>query len=466
MSDDSVPSSPDTGRFHWFGKWPYALLALLIGASIGSTVLAVSLDPQSDSEWFHATIAVLVLGEVVLIGFAVAMSVRKMYQEMQRKLEKHLNAEAALRQAEAFQQALEASVSGGLRARNSEGRIIYASPAFCRMTGFSSEELLGTCFPSVPYWNPQRSESNLEKFNRAMNGEISSNGLEVSMQRKNGELFDALVIESPFIDIAGQHVGWLGAVVDITEQKRVREQNQRQYERLQATSRLITMGEMASTMAHELNQPLAAISSYVTGCLNQLESDQIDTSELKEVHHKIARQARRAAGIIGHVHSFVRRSETNFAPCDLNSIVRDAITLLEIGIIKNEARIKCELQRNLPLVSADTQMIEQVIINLIRNGIDSMDNTPLEKRVVSISTYLTTNSVSLAIADQGCGISPEVASHLFEPFFTTKEKGMGMGLNICRTIIELHHGQLAFEPNPSGGTIFTLTLRAIPPYSE
>jgi two-component system sensor histidine kinase DctS len=466
MSDDFVPFPPDTENIRRIGWWPYGVLVLFVVMSLGSTLLAVSIHTPHDSEWFPATIAVLVLGEIAVVGIAIVLVMRKMYQEMRQKLESHLNAEAALRQADTFRQALEASTTGGLRARDSDGRIIYVSPAFCRMTGFSSEELLGTCFPSVPYWNPLQSESNLEKFNRAMNGEIQSNALEVSMQRRNGEMFDALVIESPFIDVAGQHIGWLGAVIDITEQKRVREQNRRQYERLQATSRLITMGEMASTMAHELNQPLAAISSYVTGCLNQLESNQVDIPELKEVQQKIARQARRAAGIIGHVHSFVRRSEPNFAPNDLNNIVREAINLTEIGLAKHEARINCELQRNLPLVSVDTQMIEQVIINLLRNGVDAMANTPPEKRVISLSTYLATNGVCLAVADQGCGISPEVASHLFEPFFTTKEKGMGMGLNICRTIIELHHGQLAFEPNPSGGTIFTLALRAIPLHSE
>jgi two-component system sensor histidine kinase DctS len=466
MLAEPTSPPPDTERTRRIGWWPYGVLALLIVASFGSTLLAVSIHPHSDSEWFPAAVSVLVLGEVAIVGVAIFLGVRKMHREMQQKLERHLNAEAALRQAEAFHQALDASVSGGLRARSNEGRIIYVSPAFCRMTGFSNEELIGTCFPSVPYWNPLRSESNLEKFNRAMNGEIQSNGLEVSMQRKSGETFDALVIESPFIDIAGQHIGWLGAVVDITVQKRIREQNQRQYERLQATSRLITMGEMASTMAHELNQPLAAISSYVTGCLNQLESNQIDIPELKEVQHKIARQARRASGIISRVHSFVRRTEPNFSPNDLNTVVREAISLIEVSTTKQDARIRCEFQRNLPPVSADNHMIEQVIINLLRNSIDAMVDTPPENRVINISTYLATNGVSLAIADQGCGIPPEVAVHLFEPFFTTKEKGMGMGLNICRTIIELHYGRLTFEPNPSGGTIFTLTLRAIPPYSE
>ncbi|MCL2876896.1 MAG: ATP-binding protein [Betaproteobacteria bacterium] len=464
MPDDSAPPSPDTDRARWSGWRPYVLLSLLVLVSFFLTLLVAYITPHKSTIWLP--IAVLAIGEVAIIGFIAVFGVRKIHREVRQEFENHLTAEAALRQADTFRQAIEASTSGGLRARTNEGRITYVSPAFCRMTGFAREELIGTCFPSVPYWNPLQIECNLEKFNRAMNGDISSNGLEVSMQRKSGETFDALVIESPFIDAAGQHIGWLGAVVDITEQKRVREQNQRQYERLQATSRLITMGEMASTMAHELNQPLAAISSYVTGCLNQLESNQVDIVEMKEVQNKIARQARRAACIIGRVHAFVRRAEPNFAPNNLNFIVRDAIALVEISTSKHEARIKYELQRNLPLVNADAQMIEQVIINLLRNGIDSMADTPPEKRVVNISTYLSNNSVALSITDHGCGIPPEIATHLFEPFFTTKEKGMGMGLNICRTIIELHHGQLAFEPNPSGGTIFTLTLRAISLHEE
>jgi len=460
MSVNPAPPSPDAGLSRRAGWRPYILLALLVVACLGATLLAATLHSPGGMAWF--SVAILAIGEVAIIGFAIALAVRKMH----RQLERHVTAEAALRQVDTFRQALEASTTGGLRARTNEGRITYVSPAFCRMTGFSSEELIGACFPSIPYWNPLHSERNLEKFNRAMNGDVPSNGLEVSMQRKNGEAFDALVIESPFIDAAGQHVGWLGAVIDITEQKRIREQNQRQYERLQATSRLITMGEMASTMAHELNQPLAAISSYVTGCLNQLDANQVDVPELKDVQHKIARQARRAADIIGRVHAFVRRAEPNFTPSDLNLIVREAIALIEISASKHEARIICELQRNLPLISADTQMIVQVIINLLRNAIDAMIDTPPETRVINISTYLVNSGISLSIADRGCGISPEIATHLFEPFFTTKAKGMGMGLNICRTILELHHGQLAFEPNPLGGTIFTLTLRAIPLHSE
>ncbi|MDR0563497.1 MAG: PAS domain S-box protein [Azoarcus sp.] len=442
-------------------EWqPYFLLALLAAAILACVCFAVVMTPSGGAQWIP--VLILLAGVAIVLGFFTVIGMGKMRAE----LGSHLTTESALKQASAFRQALEASTSGGLRARDNNGRITYVSPAFCRMTGFTKEELVGTIFPNVPYWNPAQSESNLEKICRAMNGENQSNGLEVSMRRKNGELFDALVIESPFIDVSGQHIGWLGAVVNITEQKRLRKQSQLQYERLQATSRLVTMGEMASTMAHELNQPLAAISSYTSGCLNQLDANLVDVPTLKEVHQKIARQARRAADIIGRVHSFVRRAEPHFAPCDLNNLVREAIALIEISTHKQKVRIICELQKNLPPVMVDTQMIEQVIVNLLSNAIDSMDNNPPETRTVNVSTYVGDNNVFLSVADHGSGIPPEIMPRLFEPFFTTKGKGMGMGLNICRSIVESHHGRLSFEPNPTGGTIFTLTLLAPPLHIE
>jgi two-component system sensor histidine kinase DctS len=446
-------ASPPSGTEHnrWIGVRSYFLLALILATIFSATWLATSIAPPSGLDWFPA----LLIGVVIILGFGIIWGVTQMRQQ----LSSHLSVEGALQQAANFRQAIEASTAGGLRARDQAGRITYVSPAFCRMTGFNADELIGTMFPTVPYWNPLQAERNLETFNRAMNGDIPSNGLEVSMQRKNGETFEALVIESPFIDASSQHIGWLGAVVDITEQKHLREVAQLQHERLQATSRLVTMGEMASTMAHELNQPLTAISSYVTGCLNQLDANRIDVAEMKEVQHKIARQAQRAAGIIDRVHSFVRRTEPRFMSSDLNTLVRDAVALIETTAQRQQVRIICELGENLPPVTVDNQMIEQIVINLIHNGMDAMCDTPKANRLVTVSTRVQGHSVALDVADRGCGVSPEIAIHLFDPFFTTKGKGMGMGLNICRTIAELHHGQLTFEPNPAGGTIFTLILQ-------
>lgn len=248
------------------------------------------------------------------------------------------------------------------------------------------------------------------------------------------------------------------SVLDITERKRARELARQQEERLQATSRLVTMGEMASTLAHELNQPLAAIASYNSGCINRLKTAELDRDELIEIHDKLGRQARRAGEIIRRVHNFVRRAEPKREPLELNGVIRDAVGLLEADVRKRGMQLVTALAPQLPQVDADAVMIEQVVVNLVRNGMDAMQDAPADRRVVRISTALESGHIMVRVADHGAGIAPETAERLFQPFYTTKPEGMGMGLNICRSIAELHHGRLGFEPNPEGGTIFLLTL--------
>jgi two-component system sensor histidine kinase DctS len=219
---------------------------------------------------------------------------------------------------------------------------------------------------------------------------------------------------------------------------------------------------MASTLAHELNQPLAAIVSYNTGCLNRLEQADADLGELRDIHAKIGRQARRAGEIIRRVHDFVRRSEPKREALDLNAVIREAAGLIEADVHKRRMRIETDLAPRLPEIPADPVMIEQVIVNLVRNGMDAMRSNPPGRRTVCVSTREEGGQIEVRVADLGRGIDPDTARRLFEPFFTTKAEGMGMGLNICRSIAELHRGRLGFESNPDGGTIFILSLPVEP----
>jgi len=404
---------------------------------------------KSETRWMP----VLLIASIVLFGAIIVWSV----WQLRRQLARRQAAEQALRNESAFRKAMEDSVITGLRARDREGRITHVNPAFCRMTGYSAEELLGAR-PPMPYWDPDQLERTMEVHNQVMRGGTPNEGLEVSLRRKNGERFDALIFEAPLIDAEGHHSGWMGSVLDITEQKRARELARQQDERLQATSRLVTMGEMASTLAHELNQPLGAIASYNSGCINRLEAGQLDAAELRDIHDKIGRQARRAGEIIRRVHDFVRRSEPKREALLLNTVIRDAVGLIEADARKRRMRIISELAPDLPPITADPVMIEQILVNLVRNGMDAMADLPPEQRQVLIQTRQRNHMLEVRVTDRGCGIDPETAARLFQPFFTTKAEGMGMGLNICRSIAELHHGRLTFEPNPSGGTIFILTL--------
>ena len=408
---------------------------------------------KSEVRW----ISLLLMGSLGVLAAAIVWSLWQLRRHMQRRQA----AEHALRAEHAFRKAMEDSLNTGMRARDLKGRITYVNPAFCRMVGWSADELVGLV-PPMPYWAPEALEHTLTVHNMVLGGQAPVQGMEIRLMRRDGERFDALLIEAPLIDSDGKHIGWMGSMVDVTEQKRAQELARQQQERLQATARLVTMGEMASTLAHELNQPLAAISSYNTGCLNMIEHGQLSQTELTGVLEKIGKQAQRAGQIIRRIHAFVRRSEPKCEQVDLNLILREAVGLVEPDAQRRGVHIQIDLEEPLPTVAADPVMLEQVAINLIRNGMDAMADVPREHCMLSLSTRLQDGMVVLSVADRGKGIPPEVAEKLFAPFFTTKEEGMGMGLNICRSIAELHRGRLSFEPNPGGGTIFNFSLPTLP----
>ena len=222
------------------------------------------------------------------------------------------------------------------------------------------------------------------------------------------------------------------------------------------------MGEMASTLAHELNQPLAAIASYNAGCLKRLERDGCAPQDIRPALEKISVQAQRAGKIIRRVHDFVRKSEPKRAPCSLGDVIEDCLGFVESDARKHQIRIECEVPHHLPPIPADRLMLEQVLLNLIRNGMEAMASTPAADRVIGIVTDISAAELRISVSDCGCGITPEVRTKLFTAFFTTKPEGMGVGLSICRSIIEFHRGRLWAEDNPQSptgtGTIFIFTL--------
>ena len=221
------------------------------------------------------------------------------------------------------------------------------------------------------------------------------------------------------------------------------------------------MGEMASTLAHELNQPLAAIASYNTGCLNLLASENFDAAEIRAALEKLGVQAQRAGRIIRRVHDFVRKSEPRRAAVDLGEIIDDCLGFVEAEARKRHVNLENSVPA-LPAVLADRLMLEQVLLNLIRNGMEAMAATAEGQRVLRVAAEHGDGEVIVSIADNGSGIPEDVRDKLFTAFFTTKPEGMGVGLSICRSIIEFHRGRLWVEDNvqaPNGsGTIFKFSL--------
>lgn len=388
---------------------------------------------------------------------ALALSAVWSLWAVRRHVRRRLAAEQALRAEHAFRKAMEDSLTVGMRARDLDGRITYVNPAFCRMVGWSADELVGTV-PPMLYWVPEDIEHTFDLHRAVLRGDAPRDGFELVFKRKNEERFHALIYEAPLIDADGCHTGWMASVLDVTERKHSEELTRQHQEKLQRTSRLITMGEMASTLAHELNQPLSAIASYATGCLNRMATGDAKVEELTAPLTKLGVQAQRAGHIIRRIHDFVRKSDPLVAPCALNEVVEGAIGFLEAEARKRSIRVELSLDPHSPQVDADRILIEQVVLNLARNAMEAMGQTPRSERILEVCVEARDGQGLVRIADHGAGIASEVEVSLFTPFFTTKEEGMGMGLNICRSIIESHRGRLWFEPNPQGGAVFLFTL--------
>ena len=360
---------------------------------------------------------------------------------------------AALQAAQArFEAVLDGLDSAVFVADAMSDEILYANRAFMVLHGFDA---VGRAARSVAKPQPERRDYRVDPHSLRID--------DVPMELFDDELRHP--VSGRWYHLREQATRWVdGRVVrmaiatDITDRRNMEEISRQHEERLQRTSRLISMGEMASALAHELNQPLAAISNYAMGCVKRLETGEYRQADLLAAMQKASFQAERAGKIIHRVRNFVRKSEPRRTSVSLAELIDDALGFAQIDARKGTVQIHNEIARDLPPVYADRIMIEQVVLNLVRNGIDAMSDAGEGARELTLSAERQGEIIEVAVSDRGHGIRREDAERLFTPFFTTKPEGMGMGLNICRSIIEFHDGRLWSEPNPGGGTVFRFTL--------
>lgn len=499
-----------------------------------------------------------------------------------RQSQRRQQAQLALQAETGFRRAMENSMLTGMRALDLQGRIIYVNPAFCQMTGWSEDELIGQSQPFA-YWPSDDRETLAVRLEEELGGAADPAGFQMRVQRKNGTQFDARLYVSPLVDATGKHSGWMASMTDITEPNRVRRQLSASYERFttvlealdasvsvaplgseellfanklyrqwfgttteghlklvvrggtaetqlsdetldavdsfaglpvhslaaatvaehaeiyierldkwlevrsrylnwvdgrlaqmviatditvrrqaeelaaaqaeraQSASRLITMGEMASSVAHELNQPLTAISNYCTGMISRIRSGSISQQNLLDALDKTARQAQRAGQVVQHIRSFVKRSEPRRQLAEVSQMIDQVLELAEIEMRRRQVRLTRQIAPNLPPLNVDPILIEQVLLNLIKNGAESVDaaqrapsNRVVELRVVPCVVE-GHQAVQFSVTDSGKGLSAEALARLYEAFFSTKSEGLGIGLNLCRSIVESHQGRISGE---------------------
>ena len=398
--------------------------------------------------WFTTLPVVLMVGFLVLISVATLL--------LRRQMNQVILAEAAWRTEAAWRQSLEESALVGLRARDLDGALLFANRTFCEMVGYSLDELVaqGPAFDDLVQTRHDRASHPTQRA-----------GHETRWRHRDGHMLDVMVFESPLVDGAGQQVGWMGSIVDVTERKRLEELERRQREVLGNHARLSTLGEVASTLAHELNQPLTSIVSYSAGIAKALEKQSGTAPDLLMAAQALSRHAAMAGGIVHRIRARLARRELVLQVCNINTLVTDAVGLLQRDLKRVGVTVSLVLDDTLPLVRIDPIGIEQVVTNLLRNANDAMAQTP-PPRALTVRTLLSLTPplgraegwVTVAITDSGPGLGGRDTETMTEAFFSTKKEGTGLGLAICRSILESHGGMLHAEDAADGGACFSFSL--------
>jgi two-component system, LuxR family, sensor kinase FixL len=381
-------------------------------------------------------------GEPIFVGVIRDISQRKA-------------AEHAQRQSELRLRSILDTVPDAIIVIDERGRIQSFSGAAERLFGYAEAEIVGKnvnlLMPS-PYHEAH--DGYLGRYIKTGERRIIGIGRVVVGLRKNGETFPMELQVGEFRLNGGPY--FTGFVRDLTEQQQTQRRIQDLQSELLHASRLSVMGQMASTMAHELNQPLTAVTNYLEAARHLLRGGDGAAERVDDLMGRAVAQAERASGVIRQLRQFVTKGETERRSESLNKLVEEALALALVGTRQSRVRVTLELDRTLLPVLADGVQIQQVVLNLVRNAIEAMED--VDRRELVIATRALPEMAEVTVMDTGPGIMPEFADRLFQPFVTTKKTGMGLGLSICREIVEAHHGRLTSAPRPGGGTVFCVRL--------
>ena len=404
--------------------------------------------------WYRGFPVAMVAGFVLLIG-AITWMLRRQVRDVSR-------AEAAWRVEAAWRSAMEDSLTVGLRARDLEGRLVYVNRALTDMVGFAAEDLVGR-MPPMAYWPADDTEESMQRHQRNMAGEAPRGGYEARWQHRDGRPLTVMIYEAPLVDARNRQIGWMGSILDITATRRAEERERHQIDTMTHHARLTMLGEVASTLAHELNQPLTAISSYNAGVINSMQRQVAPDPVLLRALQRLGEQAAHAGRIVQRIREFLTRREPQLEACALNAVVEGGVALLKRELERQRVVVSLRLAGDLPLVVADAVLIEQVVINLVRNAADALADAseaePDERRI-DVCTLRSSDPrfVRIDVRDNGPGLRGKGVEALCAAFYSTKRDGMGMGLAICRSILEAHHGALDASEVPGGGACFSLSL--------
>jgi two-component system sensor histidine kinase DctS len=410
---------------------------------------------ESLASWRSNSRTLALLAGLLLLGAAASELLRREMAQVARAI--------TLSQTEAaWRQSMEDSALVGLRARDPEGRILYVNKTLCDMVGYSREELVGL-IPPLPFWPPEAKDAMMARNLNTLAGDTSTGGYETRWTHRDGHSLDVMIFESPLVNSEGRRIGWMGSIVDISERRALEDKERRHVEAMAQHARLNDMGLIASELAHELNQPLTTIASYSAGLQIALKKRLPDADDLLAAVDAVDRNAKKAGDIVNWIRRQTSPSKPVRAACDLNLITTESLEQRKRQILRARIKMHLQLAAELPLVNMDRIGVEQVIANLVRNAADALAQQDAD-RSIWVQTCLNAASseseatIEVRVRDNGPGLQGRTMDMLCATFYSTKDKGLGLGLGICRAIAESHGGKLRAQDTLSGGAEFIFTL--------
>jgi two-component system sensor kinase FixL len=430
-----------------------------LGPGILATALSVPAALWTPLQFASASRLEIVSGVIFTV---VGLSISGAGEVLQRSRLRASASSQTSQAREAHLQSILDTVPDAMIVIDEHGIVHSFSAAAERLFGYAAAEIIGQNVKMLmpqPYRDGH--DGYLARYMQTGEKRIIGIGRVVVGARRDGSTFPMELSVGEMR--SNQQRFFTGFVRDLTERQKTEARLQELQSELVHISRLTAMGEMASTLAHELNQPLSAIANYMKGSRKLLEGSADERSAtIRGAMDKAAEQALRAGEIIRRLRDFVARGESERRVESARKLVEEASALALVGAKDHGVRVTFAFHATSDLVLADRVQVQQVLLNLIRNAIEAMESASRRELIIS-TERADDDMLAICVADTGHGISPEMAAQLFQPFVTTKRHGMGVGLSISRTIIEGHGGRIWAEPNPGGGTVFRLTLRAATP---
>ena len=387
-------------------------------------------------------------------------------EELRKEIADRQHAEEDLRNSEEKHRVIVEAANDAVVSMDESGAILLANPATKRIFGYDPVEIAGKPLTMLmPEMMRNLHENGFNRYLATGKRHLNWQGIELTAQRKDGREFP---VEVSFGELtSGGHRVFTGFIRDISERKQAEDQLRTSERDLQMTqaelvrvSRLTTMGELAASIAHEVNQPLTAVINNASACLRLLANRNLESEVLHRALEGIVADGTRASAVLARIRAFIKKEPSEKTPFDINEVIQEVLVLADRELYENQVLPDIQLAMDLPFVLADRVQLQQVLLNLIMNSIEALTAVTDRPRLLQVQSRIDeSGDVLVTVSDSGTGFDLEV-DHVFTPFVTTKAKGMGMGLSISRSLVESHGGRLWAAPNSPHGAVFSFTLPA------